>query len=77
MKVKIYEDIYDCTKAEKGSDYVRLYYEDTCILYCSGISDFTGYEVIDGEWSSPEPSDKERIAELELLLSALIRGDTE
>lgn len=55
MNVTIFGIDYECTKAVKGPDFVRLYQDDTVILSCLGVTDFSGYTLTDGEWSDPDP----------------------
>ena len=55
MNVTILGIDYECTKAVKGPDFVRLYQGDAVILSCMGIADFSGYVLTDGEWSDPDP----------------------
>lgn len=53
MKVKVYGEEFECNRAVKGSDYVKLYSQDgICIASFDGISSFDGYEIIDGEMES-------------------------
>ena len=47
--------IFEGDKAVKGSDYIRLYDaagNETASF--TGVSDFSGYELLEGEWSEPE-----------------------
>lgn len=55
MNVTIAGIAYECTKAVKGPDFVRLYQDDMVILSCLGVSDFSDYILTDGEWSDPDP----------------------
>jgi hypothetical protein len=61
MKVIIYGEEYQCFRAVKGSDYVELYDDTTCIAKYSGISSFEGYEIEGGEWETPEPTQEDDI----------------
>ena len=46
--------IYTADKAVKGPNYMHLLDEnDTVIASFEGISDFAGYELLEGEWSDP------------------------
>lgn len=77
MKVTAYGEEYDCTKAVKGADFIRLYdgnMEEYCVF--GGINSFEGYEITGGEWSVPEKTDKERIAELEETLAGIEGKET-
>lgn len=45
-----------CVKAVKGPDYIKLYDDQgRQIGECTGVSDFTPYRVIGGEWELAEP----------------------
>ena len=77
MIVKFLDTIYECSKAVKGSDYIRLFDANgNCIASFEGISDFSLFTIDGGEWSTPEPTQEERIAELEaqneMLMSCLL-----
>ena len=49
--------IYEADKAIKGPDYVHLVDASGNITASfEGISDFSGYELLEGEWSEPEPT---------------------
>ena len=49
--------IYEADKAIKGPDYVHLLDTSGNITASfEGISDFSGYELLEGEWSEPEPT---------------------
>ena len=74
MKVIAYGESYECTKAEKGSNYIQLYNGEEKGVLFAGISDFSGYSIEGGEWSAPEMSERERIEELETLLAELLFG---
>lgn len=69
MKVIAYGEEIICTKAEKGADHIRLYNGAQEIACFAGISDFSGYEVEDGQWSQPTPTDGEILrADVDYLL---------
>lgn len=55
MTVTIFGTAYECTRAVKGRDFVRLYQGDTIILTCLEVSDFSQYILTSGEWSDPDP----------------------
>ena len=65
--------IYEGDKAVKGPDYIRLY--DAAgneIASFASISDFSGYELLEGEWSEPDElpaSVEERLAVVENMLN--------
>jgi hypothetical protein len=55
MTVTVYDEQYQCNTAVKGESYVRLYDDNgICFISFNGISNFTGYEINGGEWTSPE-----------------------
>ena len=65
----------ECTRAIKGNDWIKVYNGDAVIAEFRGVSDFSGYELIDGEWSPPTHSDAERIEALEAaLLEVILNG---
>ena len=65
MIIKIYGTDYTCEKAVKGTDFVHLYdSSENLIGSFSGISDFSGYVLKDGEWTEPELSSEEILLEL-------------
>ena len=67
ITVYAHEECYECTKAVKGPDYIRLYDGESVICTFSGISDFSGYGIEGGEWTDPEPT-------LEELFNAVLIG---
>ena len=51
VTIKIYGEIYECSRAARGANFVRLYDKNNnCIASFNGITNFEGYEIIDGEW---------------------------
>lgn len=66
MIVRFLDEQYECTKAVKGTDYVHLYNEsNNCIASFEGVHDFSLFTIENGDWSKPQPTAEERIAELE------------
>jgi hypothetical protein len=64
MKIKINGEIYECEKAVKGKDFVKLYDVDgNAIAEFRGIKDFAGYEVINGAWSEAPKTTEQILAE--------------
>ena len=61
IRVTCGEDIYECTKAVKGDNYITLYDGDRAIVTFAGISDFSGYTIEGGDWSDPEPTSEEQL----------------
>ena len=60
MKVIAYGENYECTKAEKGTNYIQLYNGEEKGILFAGISDFSGYSIECGEWSAPTPTQADR-----------------
>lgn len=62
MIIKYYNQELECAKAVKGTDYIKLYdNNNTEIASFIGISNFNGFEIIGGDWSTPEPTEQEKI----------------
>lgn len=54
------DEPYECTKAVKGSDFIVIYNNETETACFMGISDFSGYRLVDGEYSMPEATPEDR-----------------
>lgn len=53
MVLVAYGAEYSCARAVKGEDSIVLYDEQGIpFVRFEGISDFSGYEIIDGKWES-------------------------
>jgi len=66
MTLHFLDEQYECAKAVKGTDYVHLYDEsNNCIASFEGVHDFSLFTIENGDWSEPQPTAEERIAELE------------
>ena len=66
MTIKIYGTDYTCEKAVKGTDFVHLYNSSGNLIGSfSGISDFSGYVLKDGEWTESQPTAEQRVSDLE------------
>lgn len=51
-------EIYSCEVALKGADYIRLLDENGCMVAAfEGISDFSGFAISGGSWTSPTDAD--------------------
>ena len=51
---------------------IDVYDGDNVIWQFGGISDFSGYELVDGEYSSPEPTQLEKMqAQIDMLMKIL------
>ena len=69
MKVIAYGEVHECTKAEKGTNYIQLYNGGEKGVLFAGISDFSGYSIEGGEWSAPTPTEGEILrADVDYLL---------
>ena len=62
MVMTAYGQEINCTRAEKGADFVRAYDESgTCIFEATKVQSFGGYSIENGTWSEPEPTQLDRI----------------
>lgn len=78
MVMTVYGQEIACQRAEKGADWVRAYNESgVCIFEAAMVADFSGYALSGGDWSEAEPTDGERIEELEELVAQLLFGGEE
>ncbi len=75
MVMTVYGQEIPCARAEKGADYVRAFDENgVCAFEASRVQSFEGYALEGGEWSEAEPTDAERLEELEELVAQLLFG---
>mgnify|MGYP004491008073 FL=1 len=75
MVMTVYGQKISCARAEKGADFVRAYDEGgACVFEAAKIADFSGYSLMGGAWSAAEPTDGERIGELEARVAQLLFG---
>ncbi|HMM30341.1 MAG TPA: hypothetical protein PKB13_01050 [Clostridia bacterium] len=75
MKVITNGTEIQCARAVKGVDYIGLYDASrNLIASFGGITDFSGYIIVGGEWDVPQPTEKERIDALESAVLAVIMG---
>ena len=57
VKLQIGDETIECKKAVKGENYIHIYNTDDNIsLAFDYISDFSAYELLEGEWTYPEPT---------------------
>ena len=71
----VYGQEIACARAEKGTDCVRAYDENgVCVFEASRVQSFEGYALEGGAWSEAEPTDAERLEELEELVAQLLFG---
>ena len=72
MILKCLNEEIECVVAVKGSDYIRLYADDAMtqeIASFGGVSDFTGFKLIGGEWTVPPATAEEQLrADVDYLL---------
>lgn len=54
-------EIFDCTKAVKGEDYIELFDGGECTAKFGGISDFTGYSIEGGSWHEPQATTQQQL----------------
>ena len=58
ITVTVYGETYDCETAYKGSDYIRLMDANGLVSASfTGISDFSGFSISGGNWSTPAEAD--------------------
>lgn len=61
-KLQIGDEIIECEKVVKGSNYIHIYNNnDYSSFTFDGISDFSAYKLLEGEWSNPEPTKEENL----------------
>jgi len=73
VRLKIYGEEIACDKAVKGIDFVKLYTGDRLDRECR-VTTFEGYELIEGEWSNPEPTVEDYLLDYEFRLSVMELG---
>lgn len=73
MTVTVYGNRFECAKAIKGPDYVKLY-DTNSVLAAEflGVTSFDGYEIEGGDWEMPLPTEEERLSALEAAIMALM-----
>ena len=75
MVMTVYGQEISCQRAEKGVDFVRAYDENgVCIFAAANVKSFEGYTLDGGTWDTAEPSDAQRIEDLETLVAQLLFG---
>lgn len=56
MKVIAYGEVFECSRAVKGGNFIILYDEQgVAFTRFEGINSFDSYSIIDGEWESATP----------------------
>ena len=62
ITVTVYGETYECVTAYKGSDYIRLVDAIGMVTASfTGISDFSGFSISGGNWSTPAEPDNSPI----------------
>ena len=62
ITVTVYGESYECVTAYKGSDYIRLMDANGMVSASfTGISDFSGFSISGGSWSTPAEADDSSI----------------
>ena len=62
ITVTVYGETYECVTAYKGSDYIRLMDANGLVSASfTGISDFSGFSISGGNWSTPAEPDNSPI----------------
>lgn len=51
MKIRVNSEEYECDKALKGRDSIKLVKNNKIFISFEGIRDFNDYEVIEGNWT--------------------------
>ena len=75
MVMTVYGQKLACARAEKGADYVRAFDENgVCVFEASRVQSFEGYALEGGAWSEVEPTQLDRLEELEELVAQLLFG---
>ena len=61
VKIKCFDEIFECSKVVKGPDYIYLYDNNSeyPTVTFGGINDFSTYELLEGEWTYPEPTNED------------------
>lgn len=63
MVMTVYGQEIPCTRAEKGANFVRAFDENgNCVFEAAKVTDFSGYALTGGEWSTAEPTPAEQVA---------------
>ena len=81
IKITFNHTEYECTKAVKGSDYIRLYNKENLIVEFTGIQSFDDFKISGGSWTPAPPSLEEQleiqagaIEELAEMIGGLLDG---
>ena len=81
MTVKFLSETYQCIKIVKSDNSATLYLHDGGRVEFKGISDWSVFSILGGDWSAPEQTSEEKleaeVAELKEALDLLLSGVTE
>lgn len=67
---------FEAERIVKTNDNIIGYNGDNVVFKFSGISDFSGFELEEGQdFDAAAPTDKERIAELEQIINMILMGE--
>lgn len=74
-KIKFLDSEYQAEKIVKHDDYIKGYINDVEVFSFEGISDFSHYRLLDNQvYDQKELSDKERIKQLESIVTQLLES---
>lgn len=75
VKIRCFDEIIECDRAVKGNDYIYLYDKNcNCPSWSfGGINDFSSYELIEGQWTYPEPT-KEELLQAQIDYISMMTG---
>ena len=70
MIIRVFNDEIECCKAIKGADFIKCLDENGNVLTeFKGITNFSLFEVIGGDFTAPEPTEFEKFrADLDFVL---------
>lgn len=75
-KLNFNGQIFESERIIKTNDSIIGYNGDVVVFKFSGISDFSGFTLADGQmFDEPIISDAERITELEQIINMLLMGE--
>lgn len=61
MKVIINGEVFHCSRAIKGSDFIVLTLTDGSTVELRGIRDMSGITIEGGEWEAPAPTRLDKV----------------
>lgn len=77
MKQLVFRDQeFHAEQIVKTQDSIIGYISNDIVFEFRGISDFSAFKLSDGqEWDIPQPTGKDRIAELEKIINMILMGE--